>query len=376
VSDPAAALELRQLPLETIEWEAIPRRLVIHGLSILAASHLSTVRHAVPAATWNRIQNQALAARASALALAAELTRILRALEADAVDALPFKGPLLGLDAYGDLAARPFDDLDLLVRPRDLDRAMLTLTRMGYESQYHFTRRRDAWFRRVDGDYPMVHAHTSTLVELHARAVSRRFGWGLGTDDLWRRHGVQHVGDNAVAVLSDDDRFYLYVVHGAKHRWERLEWLASTAALLGRRSGDVSALLQPPYRLRRAVLLACHLAHTLLGAPLADTTVSAIGDDPTVIALSAEVRRHMFSDRRDDSRDDTAAKLRFNWRLAAGWGQRIAYLYRWCTWPSPEDWMTMSIPDPLFFLYRLTRPARLLWQYARPGMGARAGRHV
>jgi hypothetical protein len=375
VNDAAAARQLRQLPLESIEWEAMPRRFVIHGLTILAASHLATVRHAVPPATWNQIHAQALAARASALALVAELTRILHALEADSVDALPFKGPLLGLDAYGDLAARPFVDLDILVSPEDLDRAMATLTRLGYEAQYRFSPARDAWFRRVDGDYPMVHTGTSTLVELHGRAVSRRFGWGLPTADLWRRRAAQPLGDTVLPVLCDDDRFYLYVVHGAKHRWERLEWLASTTALLQRRGGDVSALLRPPYRHRRAVLLACHLAHELLGAPLSDATASAIGEDPAIVSFSAEVRRHIFSDRRDDGHDDTAGKLWFNWRLAGGWGQRIGYLYRWCTWPSPEDWNAMSIPDPFFFLYRLTRPARLLWQYARLPAASGSDRH-
>lgn len=361
---PAPALRLRALDVDSIDWDAVPLLLVRHGLTVLAASHLAAIGDRVPAAVWEHIQALALAARASALALVAELLRILRRLSDAGIDTLPFKGPLLGLDAYGDLAARPFVDLDLLVRPGDLDAAIAALSTLGYRSRYRFSPARDRWFRRVDGDYPLVHPDTAVLVELHGRAMSRRFGSGIPTDDLWRRHAAQYVGSVEVPVLSDNDRFYLYVVHGAKHRWERLEWLASTAALLRRRDGDVTALLHAPYHDARAVLLGCRLAHDLLDAPLHPAIAAAIDADPVVGRLAADARRHLFAAPRDDDREDTAAKLWFNFRLATGVGRRLAYLYRWCVWPSPEDWEAVSIPDPLFLLYRIARPIRLLWRYA------------
>ena len=369
IDDPEASVRLGGLSVETIDWSTVPALLAQHGLTILAASHLETVRRHIPPTVWNTIQCAALRARALALVMSAELLRLLRALTAAGVSTLSFKGPLLGLDAYGDLAARPFDDLDLLVYPHDMNTAITTLGRLDYASSYCFSPAQDRWFRHVDGDYPLIHKSSGILVELHLRVTSRRFGPGINTDNLWRRRHTVQVAGESVAVLSADDQLYLCLLHGAKHRWERLEWLASVNALLKHRGGDVSALLDGPHVEARAVLLGCQLAHELLGAPLHVETAKAIAADSTVMRLAREARLHMFDRQPLTDQQDTAGKLWFNYRIAHGVLARVRFGSRWMFWPSPEDWEAITIPDPLFSLYRIVRPARLMWRYVRPIVG-------
>ena len=369
--DPEASARIGDLPGTTIDWSTVPALLTRHGLTILAASHLEAARRHIPPMVWNAIQSAAMRARISALEMSAELLRLLRALTAAGVSTLPFKGPLLGLDAYGDLAARPFDDLDLLVRACDMDTAIATLNRLGYTSSYGFTPAQDRWFRHVDGDYPLVHKTTGILVELHLRAVSRRFGPDIDTGDLWSRRRVLHVAGESVPVLSTDDQLYLCLLHGAKHRWERLEWLASTSVLLKHRGGNVSTLLAHPDVEARAVLLGCQLAHQLLGTPLHTETSAAIAADPIVMRLASEARRHIFDRHAHTDQRDTAGKLWFNYRIARGVPARVRFGSRWTFWPSPEDWTAITIPDALFPLYRIARPARLIWKYIHPTTGAR-----
>lgn len=351
---------------DAVDWDGLPALLARHGLGILAPARLAPVRDRMPDATWERIRESAFNARARALAMAAELLRLLQRLAADDIDVLPFKGPVLGLDAYGDVGARPFVDLDLLIRPRDLERARAVLAALGYSSEYRFSPAQDRWFRRVDGDYPMVHAGTDLLVELHVRALSRRFGDGLDTDQLWRRRRTISMSGATIPALGADDQLYLHLVHGAKHRWERLEWVASTAQLLRQRGGDVSALVRAPYAAPRAVLVGCLLAHDLLDAPLDPAAQAATAADPAVPRLADAARRHLFDGTAAGAGEDTAAKLWYNFRVQRGLPARARYLYRWMAWPSPEDWAGPRIPDPLFVLYRAWRPLRLAWRYLRP----------
>jgi Uncharacterised nucleotidyltransferase len=352
---------------ESVDWELLPRLLVRHGLQALAVSHLASARQRVPESVWRELHAGAMAARAESLALWAELQRILRRCAEVGVDALPYKGPVLGWEAYGDLGARPSVDLDLLVRPHDLDAATHTLRELGYLPAFRFSRARERWFRRVDGDYPFEHGDTGGLVELHIRAMSRRFGPQPSTSRLWQRRRAAAVLGATIAVLHENDVFYLQVVHGAKHRWERLEWIAATAELLRARDGDVSALHAAAYPNQRAVLLGCALARNLLGAPVDVGTATRIGRDREIGRLADAANRHLFRDARiDDSAvNDTAAKLWFNCRVQRGTLARARFLYRWAAWPSPEDWERLQIPDAIFFLYRLTRPFRLMWRYAR-----------
>ncbi len=348
---------------ERIEWAAVPSQLVRHGLPVLGAAYLAPASDRMPASVWGEIQENALLARATGLAMAGELLRVLAAAAERGLRVLPYKGPLLAWEAYGDLGARPFVDLDLLCAPGDVDALLDVLRTLGYAALHRLSPARDAWFRRVDGDYQMVHEDTSTLLEVHTRALSLRLAPGPPVAALWERRRTVVVSGQSITVLGADDQLYLQLVHGAKHRWERLEWVGATGALLRRRRGDVMALKGPAYPDSRAVELGCLLAHQLVDAPLAPRIAGTAEIDPVVHRLVLAARHHLFAERTPDDRAETAGKLWFNLRLQRGVRARLQFLYRWMVWPSPEDWAAISLPDPLFICYRLLRPLRLLGRY-------------
>jgi hypothetical protein len=304
-----------------------------------------------------------------ALRLAGELLRLMDALSSAGIEALAYKGPALAMRAYGDLALRSFVDLDLLVRPDDVPRSLAVLADTGYDSALRLSPAQERWFRRVDGDYPLVHPGTDTLVELHARVSSLRFGMPVDTDALMRRSRTVAVGGGEVRTLGDDDLLLVLFAHGAKHRWKRLEWLAALAALLRAGRGDVEAVLAraAELRARRTALLGLHLAHTLLDAPLDGAVKREIAADAEVASLAAEVEDRMFGAEGETEGAETRGNLRFNLRLREGAAERARYVARWVFGPGPEDWKWRPLPDALFPLYRLLRPVRLLARHGRAG---------
>lgn len=352
--------------LEHVDWANVPPLLVRHGLAVLGSAQLAAVSDRIPPSVWSEIQGNALLARATGLAMARELLRLLAACADRRLRVLPYKGPLLAWEAYGDLGARPFVDLDLLCAPGDVDPLLEILRTDGYAALHRFSPARDAWFRRVDGDYQMVHERAGTLLEVHTRALSLRLEPGPAVDVLWERRRSLTVSGQAVPVPGADDQLYLQFIHGAKHRWERLEWVAATGALLRRRGGNIGTLTPPAYPAARAVALGCLLAHDLVGAPLDPAIARAVAQDSTVRRLAVAATRHLFAGHPEGDRVETAAKLWFNLRLQRGIRPRLRFLYRWIAWPSPEDWTAVSLPDPLFVFYRLIRPFRLLVRYLGP----------
>lgn len=299
-----------------------------------------------------------------ALRLAGELRRLVGALSAEGIGVLPYKGPTLAMQAYGSLSARAYVDLDLLVRPDDAPRALGVLASLGYASVHDLTAAQDAFFRRVDGDYPLVHGETETLVELHCRPSSLRFGVPLETDALLRRAVPVALGSGDVPAPCPDDLLLILAVHGAKHRWKRLEWVAALAGLVRREGVDLAAAVERASTLhaRRALLLALALAHRLVDLHLPETTAGEIAADGGIAALAEEAKGVMLAEEAED--EATAANLRFNLRVQDGAAAQAAYAYRWLALPSPEDWAWRRLPDALFPLYRVLRPARLLFRYA------------
>jgi hypothetical protein len=348
--------------LAGIDWPTVFALAERHRMISLLHRHLADASLPVDAAAELRARNRVEVHRA--LRLAAELRRLLAALDAAGIEALAYKGPALAVQAYGDLSLRSFVDLDLLVRPDDVPRALAVLGAEGYAPALELTPAQERHFRRVDGDYPLVHHDTGLLVELHARVSSARFCMPVETDALMSRAATVRVGGDAVRTLGDDDLLLVLCVHGAKHRWKRLEWLAAVAALLRGQRGDVAAVLAraAEVRARRTVLLGLSLARRLLAAPLPPPVEREIDADAGLAALADEAERRMFGEAGDDG-EETIANLAFNLRARDGAMDRARYAARWLFGPSPEDWRWARLPDALFPLYRVLRPVRLLMRH-------------
>jgi hypothetical protein len=346
---------------------ALARR---HGMTSLLHRHLAA-RPDVPRALADAVRAAHGRAARRALALAGELARLLRRLEDEGVPALAYKGPALAVQAYGDLSLRSPSDLDLLVTPGDAPRALAVLADAGYRAGYAPTPAQDRCFRATDGDYPLVHGETEALVELHCRASSRRFGVRLETAELATRAVAVPLGGATVAAPAPDDLLLALLVHGAKHRWPRLEWLTAASSLARRAEIDLGSFLARAERHggRRMALVGLALARDVVGLPLLADVEREIERDPAVPHLRDEARSVLFAG--EEPEGETAANLAFNLRAQDGVAARLRFAWRWLTVPGPEDWAAVALPDAAFPLYRALRPARLAWRYGlRRGGGA------
>lgn len=81
-----------------------------------------------------------------------ELSEVTALTDAAGIDVLAFKGPLLAA-IYPESAPRDFADLDLLVRPNDVDAIDALLRARGYAREPLLDRRRDRAFRRIHFAY-------------------------------------------------------------------------------------------------------------------------------------------------------------------------------------------------------------------------------
>lgn len=363
--DAAADPPVEELAARVVDWD---RLMVLAERNRLLPVVQRALRgaDAVPRTVRDRLRAFGERNAGDALRLAAELRRIMAAFAAGGVSAVAYKGPALAVRAYGDPGLRTFSDLDLLVHPAHLDGALDVLQAAGYESAYAFTPAQDRAFRAVDGDYPLHHPATGRLVEVHAQVSSARFCVRLPTPELIARARPVPIGGGTVPALADDDLFLALCVHGAKHRWARLEWLCAAAALAVRAGLDLRAMAERGWRIGagRTVLLALHLAGEALNLPIPASTAHAAAADGTVRSLAAEARSLWFTGAVDDA--SAAETLRFNLRLRDTRADRLRFAAHWLFTPTPEDWGWIRLPDPIAPLYRVARPLRLALRYA-PG---------
>jgi hypothetical protein len=187
------------------------------------------------------------------------LHEALDALALSSIEALALKGPALAEALYDDPTARPFTDLDLLVRKHERVPAVATLQALGYR---HLGDRPLGW--------ELAHGTTVTLVREDTDGVPIDLHWELiewprglrpgriETGEVLRRAVERRVGDRPALVPADEDLLIYLAVHWAVHHALAGDvWRRDLALLLERRGAalDWAAIVERGRRWRVRVAL-------------------------------------------------------------------------------------------------------------------------
>ena len=355
--------EIREALRQPIDWDEALALATRHGLAALLHRQLGTlpgVPRRAAAELWARAET--LARRN--VAMSVELCRVLAALDAAGVEAIPFKGPVLAKEVLGDLALREFGDLDVLLMPDDVARARVLLAGLGYVPLHDLAIDLEkAWIRSPRAyELALVDERRGFMVELQWRANPGFAIPRLDDRDWWRRLERKTFFGREMKVLSRRENAIALLVHGSKHAWSNLGWLVDVAELA--RSGvmDWEWLLATARAERcvRRVALGLELARRLLGTPLPATTVAFI-DESAVGPIAEAIVPSILSPALQPMA--LAPTQRLQVELLDTARQRLSYVAMLALTPALGDLEQWHLPRALFFLYWALRPLRLARKY-------------
>jgi len=164
------------------DWAHVERRTSAHGLVPWLARALA---QGAPSDEHAPIIAAANASAGRTLAQVRRLGELVGALADVGVTALPYKGPVLSLQLYGDLALRQSVDLDLVVPFDTYDVARAALVRRGLPPRWGHSARQECTLFAWLGHAPF--GEGDDFVELHWRFADRRFPFALDARDAVRR---------------------------------------------------------------------------------------------------------------------------------------------------------------------------------------------
>ena len=198
------------------DWERVSTLAVYQDVGPVLLRRLG-LQGLVPAAPAARLRDASRACAAKNLLLIADLGKILRATQAGGIPAIPLKGAFLAEAVYGDIALRPMADLDLLVKPADLPRAIETLRQLGYESDQPFDPvAQQAGFQ----DMPPMRRPGGAMVELHWTLVTPLCGARLDERELagiWERSVPATIAGAPSRALAPEDLLLHLCMHASVH---------------------------------------------------------------------------------------------------------------------------------------------------------------
>ena len=373
--DPYAVSRIVALLRESIDWEFLRLMALAQGVGPLLYSGLRrTCPDGVPDGVLDELRGFVRANARRNLLLTGRLLRLLAAFRNRGIRAIPFKGPVLAVQVYRDLALRPFVDIDVLVHERDAAGAKALLTAHGYRQVMSHP-----WEAPFEDE-------SGVSVDLH---------WGIAPsydpaprtfEQLWTRLVPVSLSGTEVGTFSPEDLLLILSIQLAKDCREsrqRLLQICDTAELIRSHPGldwKHALSLARAAGGERILQLDLLLAHDLLDASLPEVVLRSAQGSHAVRALAREVEARMFqaagapellprgagrpSDDFDDfyvrTRERLSDKLRY---FALRARDRIRLVVR----PSGRDREFLPLPAWLGFLYYLVRPVRVLSSWIRTG---------
>jgi hypothetical protein len=354
---------LSELLAGSVDWSALLELAEEHGMLPLLARRLHDVDDAVvPAETRQKMREWQRAQVIFTLSMTAELFRLLDRFAGSGIDALLTKGPVLSMRCYGDPGLRQYCDLDLIVRGRDIEQSTEEMIALGYEPKVPLAAIRA---QKLPGEYVFARRDTKLLVEFHTEQTFRYHPRPLSVARLFERQTRVQVDGHGVPSLSIEDELLLVCIHGAKHFWERLMWIADVAALVSRQSVDwgrassAAREVGAERMLRLGLLLACDVLGT---PPPAEVAADIASDTPAARAVQRIVKRLPSAGSTPLGLFERAA---FRVRMRGGFLAGPAYLLRLSLSPTEADWARGSEEKRPWLLDAVGRPFRLARKYGR-----------
>lgn len=360
--------EPNSLLREGIDWQhtlALGRR---HRMLPFLHRHLRDVGEA--GATPETREQLRLAYERNAawnLAMTAALVRLLKALGAERIRPVAFKGPVTSFALYGDLGLRGFTDVDVLIDGHDFHRAHVALRTLGLSPEMRLSARQARALVRYRNELTFSSEDQSFHVDLHWRILVHHLRMLPDDAGVWERAGVVDLAGVSVHTLGATDLLSYFCARAAVDSWATLYRICDIAEAV-RVAGEagLADALDRASRVgkRRMMLVGLLMAHELLRARVPDEIVREARKIGAVVRTAAKAEREMFD---LDARERGLLRRDLSLlRLLDSPRERLAFAMFLPLSPGPHDIKVVDLPEGLWWAYRLIRVVRAgaKWMWA------------
>jgi hypothetical protein len=356
--DAEMSASMKALLRQGIKWPEFLQMAQEHSVMPLVCSHLGNLEEElVPSGIRRVLQRYSQQITQHNFRLTRELLKILAIFKQENIAVVPFKGPVLTIAAYGNLALRSFSDLDILVHKHDVLRAKELLVSHNYYLQSTLTNLQEEAHLRDDHVYDLMRQDGKVHIELHWAITSSCIPFSLDLAQLEKNLQPLTWAGTTVPNNSPEDTLVILCVHGTKHVWERLGWICDVAELI-KSNPDMDwervMTLAKSSKSLRMVQLGLFLAHDILQAELPEHIRKKLKSERRTQQLAAHVQHKLFSESSQARFSDDL----FIIRTIESVPDQMGYALHLATTPSVEE--RALLPDSFAFLWWLIRPIRLL----------------
>ena len=190
-----------------------------------------------------------------------ETLRLIRLLKEVHIAAIPLKGAIASEVAFGDAGLYPSSDIDILVKPSDLEEVKKMLAANGYD--YQEQNERDL----LAAHYHLIFSNERHHVEVHWNLVKRYIKI---TPDFWWEDVSELEYEGVKVTMLSPERYILYTIFRLfDHGFRPLKYFLLIAALLNTYRHELDGVrllsLAKELRMKRLVIFTLALLQEMYG---------------------------------------------------------------------------------------------------------------
>jgi hypothetical protein len=353
---------------ELIDWNLVLSLAFYHRMPMLLLSNLmSTSLDKIPPEIISRLQASYHFNSARNLFLTEELLRIIDLFEDHEIPIVPYKGPTLAIQAYGDLTLRSFGDLDIMVHKGNVLKAKDLLTSKGYEQSNRFTPHQEKILRARnfnlrDYDLEFRKKDNRTFIELHWRFFEDFFSVPFD-ESVWSRLESLMLEGRDIRSFSPDDLILYLCTHSTKHRWNQFSMVSDLAGIIEKQEIDWDFVDRKAIQMGLKSILhtGLLLSNSLLETKIPSQMMNEAARDNRAQKLVLEILRGLLE--KKPSQQKSLGMDLFWPKARERAGDRFRYFFGYATEPSLVDYDFIHLPETLYPLYLLVRPIRLIQKH-------------
>ncbi len=280
-----SAEQIRRLAGRKLDWEAVIEQAGRQRLTpVVFAALEESAAEGIPGAVRERLRISSTQHAIHNLKVYAALAEVLAAFSAGGIPVVGLKGIALAKTVYSNLALRPVGDIDLLVRPSDLEAAHDLLLRLDYvpDESVH----PQEWYRTTHHHLaPCDGPGGAARIELHHHIHPAPWMALIPIGELWQRARPVAAGGAGFSVFAPEDLILHTCLHLSQGRCFLtglldLRDVAEVIAVHGRElDWDLLADRARAYRTAECLYYALWAAEKMLGAEVPAAALRSLAAD-------------------------------------------------------------------------------------------------
>lgn len=340
-----------------IDWNTLIKLSIKHEILPLLYKKLASIQKSmIPHSELLKLKSLYLKVLQSNLTQADYLKKILKILTNADINVIPIKGPVLSIQAYGDLGFRVYSDLDILINHMDFSRVYDILIKEEYKpSSYLSKKKKKMWVRsRRDIEF----YRPKVIIDLHQRLSQAHVSFSLPEEEMKEDYFVSLL-DQKIRVLSPENTILYMIINHTKDQWNSLRMVSDLSHFLYNNTQiDWEKLIKKAKEMGilRMVLSGFLLLKELIDETFPELIIKEMKKDSKIDILMEKYKKKLFSENRDQNSSDRIISIS---RALDSNRHRLHFLLYFIFAPTPEDFRIINFPEFLYPLYYLFRPFRL-----------------